>query len=228
MQADLITISREYGAGASELASLLGARLGWRVLDSDIPVAVAKRLDIPPDSLEQWDEHAPRLLESIGHSLMLGSPDLLIDPAFVGRPDARDVAAATRDLLIEAVATPPAIVVGHGAQVIFGDRPGSLHLRLVAPISDRIRRIVARRSCTEKEAIAIAQYVDRDRAHYVKEYLGRDVRDPLLYAVQINTGVVAMSEAVALVSRLVGEDSSSARISWRRATTSLWEPPGAA
>ena len=79
---------------ASELASLFGARLGWRVLDSDIPVAVAKRLDIPPDSLEQWDEHAPRLLESIGHSLMLGSPDLLIDPAFVGRPDARDVAAA--------------------------------------------------------------------------------------------------------------------------------------
>jgi hypothetical protein len=29
----LITVSREYGAGGSELAALLGERLGWRVLD---------------------------------------------------------------------------------------------------------------------------------------------------------------------------------------------------
>jgi cytidylate kinase len=228
MPTDLITISREYGAGASELASLVGVRLGWRVLDKDIPIAVAKRLGIPADSLERWDEHAPRLLESIGHALMLGSPDLLIDPAHLGRPDARDVAAATRDLLIEAVATPPAIVVGHGAQVIFSDRPHSLHLRLVAPVSDRVRRIVSRRSCTEKEATAITQYVDRDRAHYVKEYLGRDVRDPMLYALQINTGAVAMSEAVAIVLELVDADSSSAGSSWRRTATSSQEPPGAA
>jgi cytidylate kinase len=207
MQPDLITISREYGAGGSELASLLGATLGWRVLDSDIPVAVAKRLGIRPDSPEHWDEHAPGLLENIGNSFMLGSPDLLIDPALVGRPDARDVAAATRDLLLEAVATPPLIVVGHGAQVIFSDRPRSLHVRLIAPIAHRIPRIVARGSCAAKEATAVCQYVDRDRAQYVQDYLGRDVRDPLLYAVQINTGVVAMSEAVALVLKLVGADA---------------------
>jgi hypothetical protein len=204
MRRDLITLSREYGAGASELASLLGAALGWRVLDADIPVAVAKRLGIPDDALEQWDEHAPSLLENIGNSLMLGSPDLKIDPGFVGRPQARDIAAATRSLLLDAAATPPLIVVGHGAQVIFRDRPRTLHLRLVAPIADRARRIMARRSVIEREAMEIAQYVDRDRAHYVKEFLDRDVRDPLLYALQINTGEVAMPDAVALVLSLLG------------------------
>jgi hypothetical protein len=208
MRYDLITLSREYGAGASELASLLAAMLGWRVLDAEIPVAVAKRLGIPDDALEQWDEHAPGLLESIGSSLMLGSPDLLIDPGVVGRPQARDIAAATRSLLIETAATPPLIVVGHGAQVIFGDRPRTLHLRLVAPIADRARRVVARRSCTEREAMEIARYVDRDRAHYVKELLGRDVRDPLLYALQINTGHVPMPEAVGLVLSLLGVENA--------------------
>jgi hypothetical protein len=54
--------------------------------------------------------------------------------------------------------------------------------------------------------VAIAQEIDRDRVHYVKEYLGRDVRDPLLYALQINTGMVAMADAVALVQTLLGAE----------------------
>jgi Cytidylate kinase-like family len=207
MQTDLITISREYGAGASELAALLGSRLGWPVLDAEIPAAVATRLRIPHESLEDWDEHAPRLLESVGRSLLLGNPQLLLDPAYAGRPEARDVAAATRSLLLEAVRTPPLIIVGHGAQVIFHDRPRTLHLRLVAPITERSLRVMARRSCTQHDAIAIAQHVDRDRMHYVQQFLDRDVRDPLLYALQINTGVVPMADAVTLVMTLVSAET---------------------
>jgi cytidylate kinase len=203
MPPDLITLSREYGAGASELAALLGERLGWRVLDAEIANTVAARLRIPGDSLVEWDEHAPRLLESIGQSLLLGNPQVLIDPAYAGRPQARDVAAVTRSVLLDAAATPPLIVVGHGAQVIFGDRPRTLHLRLVAPIAERALRVMARRSVTQQEAIAIAQHVDRDRMHYVQQFLGRDVRDPGLYALVINTGVVAMDDAVRLVLTLV-------------------------
>lgn len=203
MPADLITLSREYGAGASELASLLGERLGWRVLDSEIPLAVAGRLGIPSVSLEDWDEHAPGLLESLGNALLLGSPELLVDPAVAARPHPRDVANATTELLREAASSPPLIIVGHGAQSIFAGRPRSLHVRLVAPLRDRVRRIMTRRSSTEQEARGIAEHVDRDRALYVKDYLHRDVRDPQLYDVQINTGKVAMVEAVELVVRLV-------------------------
>lgn len=203
MHTDLITISREYGAGASELAVLLGTRLGWRVLDAEIPHTVAERLRIPADSLEEWDEHAPRFLESVGNSFMLGSPDLLIDPSFVGRPQPRDVAAATQSFLREAAAASPLIVVGHGAQVIFVDRPNTLHLRLVAPIAARIPRIIARRGCTPKEAEGIAKYVDGDRTKYLKDFLGRDLHDPCLYALQINTGMIAMSDVVEIVMKLV-------------------------
>lgn len=204
MPCDLITISREYGAGASQLALLLGARLGWRVLDAEIPAAVAARLHLDPTSLDLWDEKAPRLLESLGNALMLGTPDVLIDPAYVGRPHPRDVATATRALLVEAAATPPVIIVGHGGQVIFAERPGSLHLRLVAPIVERLPRIMERRRCDARDAAAIAHHVDRDRAQYVRDYLQRDVNDPHLYALQVNTGVVTMPVIVDLVESLVG------------------------
>jgi hypothetical protein len=162
-----------------------------------------KRLRIPSDALESWDEHAPGFLESLGNALVLGSPSLLLDPAIATRPHARDVAAATRQVLIEAAATPPLIIVGHGAQVLFQERERSLHLRLAAPLSSRVERIRARRECDDVQAVAIANHVDGDRALYVKEFLGRDVRDPLLYDLQINTGRVAMADAVELIRILV-------------------------
>jgi cytidylate kinase len=200
---DVITISREYGAGASELAALLGERLGWRVLDREIPAAVARRLRIPDEALEEWDEHAPGLLESIGSSLMLGSPELLLDATYVRRPNAHDVAERTNELLREAIASPPLIIVEHGAQVLFHDRPRTLHLRLVAPMEVRSRRIMERRPGTRHECIALAQYIDRDRTHYLQQFHGRDARDPMLYALQINTGVVTMSDCVRLVLELL-------------------------
>jgi cytidylate kinase len=200
VRADLITLSREYGTGAGELAQRLGNALGWPVLDSDIPLAVAARLGIPDDSLDEWDEHAPNFLESVGNALLLGSPEIMIDPSYARRPAAREVAEATREVLLERTASPPVIVVGHGAQVLLADRPRTLHLRLVAPLEVRARRVMARRECSMDEAIAICDSVDRDRVHYVQQFLHRDVRDPLLYAMLINTGVVSMDDAVRLVS----------------------------
>jgi cytidylate kinase len=205
MRSDLITISREFGAGASDLAARLGETLGWPVLDAEIPHAVAERLGIPDDSLEQWDEHSPGLLESIGHALVMGSPDVVLDPTYARRPVAEDVANATRDLLLERAAGVPLIVVGHGGQAIFHDRPRTLHVRLVAPIELRAERVIGRRACSRHEAVAIAQSVDRDRMGYVKQFYHRDVRDPLLYAIVINTGIVAMPEAEALVVSLLAE-----------------------
>jgi cytidylate kinase len=205
MRYDVVSLGRESGAGAGQLARQLGAELGWPVFDEEIPRAAARRLGIPDDSLDEWDEHAPRFLESIGHALLLGSPDVMVDPAYARRPAARDVADATREVLLERAAEPPVILVGHGAQVLLENRPRTLHVRLVAPIGERVRRIVARRACVEDEAAEICHAVDRDRVHYVQQFLHRDVRDPQLYALQINTGAVSIDDAVRLVRTLVDE-----------------------
>ncbi len=180
MPYNLITISREYGAGARALA-------------------VAGRLGLSRDSLTQWDEHAPGFFESIGGAMMVGTPELSVDASVVSRPHARDVAAATRDYLVDAVALQPSIVVGHGAEAIFSERPRTLRIRLVAPIAVRSRRIAERRGCTQREATAMAHHFDQDRGHYVRAFHGRDVTDPLLYTLQINTGDIVIPEVVTIV-----------------------------
>ena len=201
---DLITLSREYGAGASALAARLGALLGWRVLDEDIPHLVADRIGLPDAAIEEADEHIPSMLENIGNALLIGSPDVLIDPEVARLPDPGRVALATRAVIVDAAQRPPLIVVGHGGQSLFRERPNTLHLRLVAPLESRIRRICARRECDPKTATVLARRLDADRARYVREHYGRDVHDPLLYHLQINTGTVSLDQAVRLVGDLLG------------------------
>ncbi|HKG90346.1 MAG TPA: cytidylate kinase-like family protein [Gemmatimonadaceae bacterium] len=201
---DLITLSREFGAGASELAAALGARLGWPVLDREIAPMVARRLGLPPEVVEDRDERAPGFLQSIGDALIFASPDLFVGPDTVGAPSPADIAAATRQILLQAAAERrPLITVGHGGQALFHGRPGALHVRLVAPLESRLRRICGRRDCAEREAAGLAKRIDAGRVQFVRDYFGRDVRDPLLYHLVLNTGMLGMDECLTMVEALV-------------------------
>jgi cytidylate kinase len=203
MTADLIALSREYGAGASLLAKALGRHLGWRVLDDDVPRLVAQRLGLPSDALVDRDEHAASPFERAGRSFVLGDPQVLLSAELVAQPDPRGVARATREVLLDAATSTPLIVVGHGAQALFRERPGTLRVRLVAPLAARVRLIRARRRIGEEEAARLARRVDADREHFVREFFGADVRDPLLYHLTINTGLASLTQSVAMVARLV-------------------------
>lgn len=216
-QADMITLSREYGAGAGELARQLAAILGWRVVGEDIPHLVADRLRLPDDAVEECDEHVPSLLENLGNALLMGNPDLLIDPEVAQRPDPERVFVAARDVMLEAAKSPPVILLGHGAQSLFHDRPRTVHVRLVAPIGERVKRICGRRGdCTRDDATILARRIDADRASYVRQHYGRDVRDPLLYHVQLNTGLVSMEDAARIIIELAERDVAPAGNAARR------------
>lgn len=203
MSIDLITISREYGAGGSVLAEALGKRLGWRVLDQGIPAAIARRLGLPGDALMESDEHAATLLERVGQALIMGSPDMLVNTEVAHQPDPADVVRATRELLLDNANMPPLIIVGHGGQVLFRNRPGTLRLRLVAPLDHRIRAVCARKKCTEAAGKRLTRRMDEDRARYLSEYFDADVRDALNYHLVINTAVVELEEQLDLIGRFL-------------------------
>ena len=61
----LITISREYGAGGSELGVLLGKELGWPVLDHELVQQLAARLRCEEGEVVAMDEHVPSFLERL-------------------------------------------------------------------------------------------------------------------------------------------------------------------
>jgi CMP/dCMP kinase len=208
---DLVTISREFGAGGSDVARELGARLQWPVLDRDLVHEVASRLRLDPRHVEPVDEcTCSWLARLVASALLMSPPEQHVDVDSHAVVHADAVAEAARAAILARVQSPPLVVVGHGAQCLFRGRPGTLHVRLVAPIERRVDRICRRETCDRVAAAQVARRMDDVRRAYVRRHYHADLRDPLLYDVQINTGTIPVEMCAELLATIVvGEDALS-------------------
>jgi cytidylate kinase len=206
---ELITVSRQFGAGGSELARKLGERLNWPVLDDEVTCRCAQRLNLETSTVARLREHSPTLLARLSAALLVAPPEAPgIDTTHLLRIDA--IAEAALESITEAAKSLPLIVVGFGTQCIFANRADALHVRLVAPMPDRVERLRARYGWDAANAAARARRVDEDRRRYVQRYFHRDLNDPLLYDVQFNTGRTTLDEATTLIEQLVRLEQGAA------------------
>jgi CMP/dCMP kinase len=201
----LITISREYGAGGSELGVLLGKELGWRVLDHELVRQLAARLRCEEREVIAMDEHAPSFLERLAAVAVVTAPESRAHSTpWTTDPDC--IAAAAREVLLEASRTLPLIVVGHGGNCLFRGRPDVLRLRVTAPFDLRVRRVAQRTGAVPAQASAEVRRKDSDRQQYLQRYYHSNLNDPCEYDLQINTGAVSLEATAQLVLALVRPD----------------------
>jgi cytidylate kinase len=179
----LITISREYGAGGSELGVLLGTELGWPVLDHELIRQLAARLSCEEGEVKAMDEHVPSFLER------------LASVAVVTAPESRMHSKPARNL--------PLIVVGHGGNCLFRNRTDVLRVRVTAPFDVRVKRVAQRSGVSAIPAAADVRRRDSDRQHYLQRYYNSSLNDPCEYDLQINTGAVPLEMAAQLVLALL-------------------------
>jgi cytidylate kinase len=201
----LITISREYGAGGSELGVLLGQELGWPVLDHELIGKLAARLSCEEGEVVAMDEHAPSFFERLAAVGTVTAPESRshLRP-WTTDPDC--VAAAAREVLLEAAENLPLIVVGHGGNCLFRGRPDVLRVRVIAPLDLRVKRVARRSEITPARAAAEVRRRDSDRQNYLQRYYRSDANDPCNYDLQINTGTVSLQSAAGLVLRLIRQE----------------------
>lgn len=202
----LITISRQFGAGGSELATAIGERLGWPVLDRDLAHRVAERLRLEDQVVQKFDEHTPSFFARVAAMMVTPQPEgFSFPPEDLPSHDA--VAEATAQVIREAGGSPPLIVVGHGGSCIFAGRSDVLHLRVNASTRGRCARIVRRMHVTPGEASSMVHRADLDRRAYIQRYFHRDWHDPLLYDLHLNTDRLSIDEAADMITRLVHDRS---------------------
>jgi len=198
----LITISREYGAGGSELGVVLGRRLGWPVLDHELIRKLAARLSCEEGEVRAMDEHAPSFFERLASAAVVTAPESRIHTTpWPTDPDC--VAAAAREVLLEAAENPPVVVVGHGGNCLFGGRTDVLRVRVTAPYDVRVNRVAQRTGSTLAQARAQVRRRDADRQQYLQRYYQSDVNDACCYDLQINTATISLDAAAELILRLV-------------------------
>ncbi|MGZ8413272.1 MAG: cytidylate kinase-like family protein [Gemmatirosa sp.] len=71
----IVTVSRQFGAGGSELAARVAEALGWPLLDNALLDEVAARLGTSREAVAARDERRPSLASRLADALALGATD---------------------------------------------------------------------------------------------------------------------------------------------------------
>ena len=95
------------------------------------------------------------------------------------------------------------VLLGRGAAAFLGRHPRCVHVRLDGPVDGRVARGMELEGLGEDAARRRQQATDRARSLYVRRYYDRDVRDPSLYHLVIDSVAVPLDACVDLVTRTV-------------------------
>ncbi len=117
------------------------------------------------------------------------------------------IVSTVKEVLLDEAAAGPIVAVGHGTQCIFKDRRDALHLRLVAPLEQRVEAAIKRLNLDKDAARKHVRQADDDRAEYLRYVHGIDSTDAVHYDLVINTRGISIDDSVDLIMSIVGRSS---------------------
>jgi cytidylate kinase len=201
----VVTISRQYGSGGSEVAERVARALGWKLYDNAVVEEVAQRLRMTPAEVSAREERVPSLVERMATAMALGVPEMMpMVGDLAAQPSEERMMMMTRRVIEDAVRAGPAVLVGRGAQCMLAARTDALHVFCYAPMEELVRYAVEVLDIPFGEAERKVTEMNHQREEWVKQHFKRDWRDLANYDLCLNTarlGLDGAAELVTLVAR---------------------------
>lgn len=196
----VITISRMYGSGGSEVAERVAQALGWSLFDNAMIDAVAERSGLTRAEVSAQDERVPSMAERVAAALSLASPEMM-PPVPSGPMETTEerIVAVTRRVIEEAVQIGPAVFVGRGAQCLLAERSDALHVFCFAPRSTLRAYEMQKSNVGSSEADRRVADINKQREQYVKRHWNRNWLAHENYHLCVNTGWLGIDGAADLV-----------------------------
>lgn len=184
----VVTISRQTGAGGSEIARRLADEFKMDLMGGQIIQHVAESTRMSSKVVETLDEKAVTRVDSMVASM------------FANRHLSPDVYFRHLTRVIATIGEHGnAIIVGRGAGFIL-PKDKTLRVRFIAPLDFRVRHFMETRGLTQPEAKKYVEKRDAGRVGFIKKYFKVDAGDPSHYDMVVNTEMLGMDGAVLAVS----------------------------
>lgn len=197
----VITFSRQFMAGATEVARRVSEMLDWKVIDDTFVERVAERSGYTPEEVERLEERAPTFMERFAQSTALSFPEFLLStPQLVDELDEVKLAHVTREVVEELGRQEGVVLVGRAAAAVLARERDAIHVRLVASVEFRVAEAMRRFELDEDEARRRLEEMDQNREQYHLELYGRDWNDPTSYDMVLNTERLGMEGAAELIA----------------------------
>ncbi len=202
----LITISRQFGSGGSEIAERVARALDWHLYDNAVVNEVAKRLGMQPAEVSAREERVPSLPERIASAMALGMPEVMPTVADLAlQPSEERIVEMTKLVIEEAVLAGPAVLVGRGAQSMLASRADALHVFCYAPPEALASYAVSNLGVAREDAARVVAENNHQREQYVKRHWKREWRDFANYHFCVNTAWLGIDGAAELIVHLARE-----------------------
>ena len=170
-----VAVSREAGSRGTSIAKRAGEKLGWQVYTQEMLEYIAQDAtvrqeisdNLSPAALHWIEEQMERLERAGGVSRNAA----LLDMARI---------------LLSLGATGEILLIGRGAGCIL-PRHATLHVRVIAPLEDRIAYMGQWLRLTVEEAAEQVRLRDQGRAEYWQSHFHCDVADVYQYDLLLNS-----------------------------------------
>ena len=184
----IITIEREYGSGAADIAEKLAERLNWKLWDQLLTEEIARLAHCHQSAVAQREERPDPLYYRLLRSFALGSYEGTGGVYAVETLDADSIFRFSERVVNQAAEEGNCVIVGRGSQHFLSDRKDTLRFFLYAPRTHKIRRLISEGN---KQAAAehLVDTVDRERGAFIKRYFHAEWPNRAVYHAMINTAI---------------------------------------
>ncbi len=197
-----ITIEREFGCGASEIAGFVASRLGWSLWDERLTQEIARLTESTPEAVEQREWRTDPAVYKVFQDFLRGAFEGGLPPSNrLHLLDARRIAAVSEIAVKTAFSGGSSVIVGRGSQFFLRNRKDVFHVFLYASRDHKIRRLISRGESQDK-AIELVDTTDKARAAFVRQYLGLKWPEPHLYHAMFNTEIGESCTATMIIECL--------------------------
>jgi cytidylate kinase len=195
----IVTVSRLYGSGGSEVAALTAKQLGWSLLDNAVVDAVATRMGLSVAEVRDREERVPSLVERLTSAIAMGTQEWMSPIAATKQPTDEQLIEVTRHIIEEAITRGPLVVVGRGAQEMLAEREDALHVFCYAPRKALIARTMKREAVGAEEAARLVDNTNKERDQWVRLHWERDRRALENYDLSLNTDRLGIEGSAQLI-----------------------------
>ena len=184
----VLTIDREYGSGAVEIAQKLADGLGWKLWDQLLTDEVARHLECESHHVERHEERRDPLYYRIFKAFLRGSYEGSQITPQMKMADAENIRRVSEQVVRKVAAQGNAVIVGRGSAYYLRDQPECFHVFVYAPFEEKVRRL-QQSGKSQEEAIQLVQTVDRDRAEFIRQNFGIQFPSRHFFHLMVNSTI---------------------------------------
>lgn len=197
MSRRIITISREYASGGSQIGKMLSEKLGIPCYDREIIGKVAAESGLCEKFVEDKGEYGNKV--AIETYFATGM--------YYNGPSVEDSIWAIQHQIIEELAEKePCIIVGRCADYILRKRTDVLNVFIHADKKTRTKYLLETLKENVLDPEKYLKELDRRRSTYVQFYTDMKWGDSRQYDITLNTGKISFEQCVEILSGLYNQD----------------------